>query len=137
MATVDAGLAKPGLQVLVADDDAMVQGLIVMILRRLGHAGVVVDDGTKALACLAERTFDVVMLDVMMPIMDGMATLAALRRAEAARPGCVRQRVIMVTGHADPGDAAKLISAGADGHIAKPVNIQQFQAELSRVMQLH
>ena len=84
-------------QVLVADDDLIIRRMIVMLLNRLGHAGVVVEDGSKALACLAERSFDVILLDVMMPSMDGMATLAAFRRAEAARAQGQRQRIIMVT----------------------------------------
>jgi CheY-like chemotaxis protein len=127
---------KPSLQVLVADDDHMMRRIVVLLLNRLGHAGVVVDDGAKALACLAQRSFDIVMLDVMMPTLDGIATLAAIRRAEAALPGRARQRVIMVTGHAEPGDRERLLKAGADGHITKPVDPNQFQRELTRVLQL-
>lgn len=122
------------LTILVADDDEYVQQATVLMLKTLGHSGVMVDDGAKAIACLAQRQFDVVLLDVMMPVMDGLETLAAIRRQEDT--GSQRQRIIMVTGHAAPGDMARLMQAGADGYVAKPIRVEGLQAELLRVAQL-
>jgi CheY-like chemotaxis protein len=136
MAFASIASASP-MHLLVADDDVVVQRLIIMHLHSLGHAGVVVGDGVQALACLRQRVFDIVMLDVMMPALDGLATLAAIRRAEAATPGQPRQRVIMVTAHCDSRDIDRLIAAGADGHIAKPLNTAQFKSELARVQQTY
>jgi CheY-like chemotaxis protein len=135
MEIVTRSVPRLSLQVLVADDDILPQRVITLLLQRLGHAGVVVSDGAKALDCLAQRSFDVVLLDVMMPTLDGIATLAAIRRSETAQPQLTRQRVIMVTGHAEPSDRARLLNAGADGHITKPINAALFEAELIRVMQ--
>jgi len=110
----------------------MMQRLIVTLLKHAGHTGVVVNNGRQALACLAQRSFDVVLLDLVMPEMDGLETLAAIRQAENATG--YRQRIIMLTGHAEAGDAARLKQAGADGHVSKPVDATQLFAELARVL---
>ncbi|MDO8176988.1 MAG: response regulator [Undibacterium sp.] len=122
------------LSVLVADDDEFIQHATVIMLKNLGHSGAMVDDGAKALACLAQRRFDVVLLDVMMPVMDGLEVLAAIRRQE--RGTDQHQRIIMATGHAEPNDMARLSQAGADGYVAKPIDIERLQAELCRVAAL-
>lgn len=126
----------PVAQVLVADDSVLVQRSIATILRSQGHTGVVVADGQAALDCLAQRPFDVVMLDVSMPRLDGLQALAVIRRDEGLRADLRRQRVIMVTGHAEPGDCDRLLQAGADGYVAKPVQPQALITELRRVLAL-
>ncbi len=120
------------LRILVADDDEFMRMLIITILKKLGHTGVVVDDGKKLLACLAERQFDVLLIDVMMPVLDGLATVAAIRRQEMVSGG--HQRIIMATAHTEPRDRARLIEAGADGYVTKPILPDQLQQELQRVM---
>jgi len=120
------------LNLLVADDDVFVRGLIIDLLQGLGHSGVAVDNGKKALDCLAKRAFDAVLLDVMMPVMDGLETLAAIRAHEASHGGHLP--IIMVTGHAEPGDEAKLKRAGADGYVTKPINGASVKNELTRVL---
>jgi CheY-like chemotaxis protein len=124
----------PALKILVADDDEFLQRLAILLLQDLGYSGVVVDNGEKVLACLAQRRFDVVLLDIMMPVMDGMATLAAIRRQEKIKGG--HQLVIMATAHNGPNDRARLAEAGADGYVAKPFSIVQLRTELQRVIAL-
>ena len=97
-----------------------------------GHTGVVVGDGEKALKCLAKLKFDVVLMDVMMPVMDGIAALAALREQEQSQGG--HMPVIMATSHNEPGDAARFKRAGADGYLPKPIDIDQLKAELGRFL---
>ncbi|WP_422959811.1 response regulator [Undibacterium sp. Xuan67W] len=116
---------------LVVDDDYFMQRMAVMVLEALGHTGVVVDDGQKALDCLSKRRFDVVLMDVMMPVMDGLEALAAIREHEH---GAKRQRIIMVTGHAESTDRIRLQQAGADGYVSKPIDVEQLRCELDRVM---
>lgn len=125
--------AKPRveLRILLADDDEFMQQGVIIMLQSLGHTGVAVDNGAKVLACLAQRSFDIVLLDIMMPEMDGLACLAAIRQSE--RLSGQHQRIIMLTGHAEPGDAQRLKNRGADGYIAKPLNITKLKAELARV----
>jgi CheY-like chemotaxis protein len=121
-------------KVLIAEDNTINQRLAIGMLTALGHTGVVVGDGDKALKCLGKLQFDVVLMDVMMPVMDGLEALAAIRAQEAAQGG--HQRIIMATAHTEPGDKSRFKQAGADGYIAKPLQIEQLQAELDRVFAL-
>ena len=116
------------LKVLIAEDNIINQRIAVGLLSELGHTGVVVGDGDKALRCLAKLKFDVVLMDVMMPVMDGLAALQALREKEQSDG--TRLPVIMATAHTEPGDAARFRRAGADGYLAKPLEIDQLRAEL-------
>jgi CheY-like chemotaxis protein len=124
--------AGKALKVLVAEDNIINQRLVIGMLGTLGHTGVVVGDGEKALKCLSKLKFDVVLMDVMMPVMDGLGALAAIRAQEQAQGGHLP--VIMATAHTEPGDAAKFKRAGADGYVAKPIEIEHLQAELKRVV---
>lgn len=130
--TLSSGSSSRQLKVLVAEDNIINQRLAVGMLNALGHTGVVVGDGEKALKCLAKLKFDVVLMDVMMPVMDGVQALAAIRAEEAAQGG--RLPVIMATAHAEPGDAARFKRAGADGYVAKPLEIERLKTELHRVI---
>lgn len=125
--------ARPGrsLKVLVADDNIINQRVATAILSALGHTGVVVSDGEKALRCLAALKFDVVLMDVTMPVMDGLQAVAAIRDRERANGK--HQTVIMCTSHAEPGDDVRFMSAGADGYIAKPISAEHLNAELQRL----
>ena len=120
------------LKVLVAEDNIINQRLLVGLLGQLGHTGMVVNDGEKALKCLAKMRVDLVLMDVMMPNMDGLQALAAIRAKEAAEGGHLP--VIMATAHDEPGDAARFKRAGADGYLTKPLDLQRLQSEISRVL---
>lgn len=120
------------LKVLVVEDNIINQRLAVGLLHELGHTGVVVGDGEKALRCLAKLKFDVVLMDVMMPVMDGMEALIAIRTQEQTQGGHLP--VVMATAHTEPGDAGRFKRAGADGYVAKPLEIGPLKAELHRVI---
>lgn len=122
------------LRVLVADDNPVNLKIMVSALRGLGHTGVVVNDGEKALRCMAGLSFDLVLLDVSMPVMDGLETLAAIRAQEQA--GRPHVPVIMVTAHDLPGDRESFLRRGADGYVCKPVEASQLDAEIRRVFAL-
>jgi CheY-like chemotaxis protein len=123
--------AVRGLKVLVAEDNTINQRLVTGMLTTLGHTGVVVGDGAKALKCLSKLAFDVVLMDVMMPNMDGLEALATIRAQELASGAHLP--VIMATAHAEPGDKSRFKQAGADGYVAKPLEIDKLQAELLKV----
>ena len=123
---------RRALKVLVAEDNIINQRLAIGMLKQLGHTGVVVGDGEKALKCLAQLQFDLVLMDVMMPNMDGLEALAALRAQEQATGA--HMPVIMATAHTEPGDKSKFKQAGADGYVAKPVELEALNAEIKRVI---
>ena len=130
MNAVAAPPARP-LKVLVADDNIINQRVATAILSTLGHTGVVVNDGEKALRCLDALKFDVVLMDVMMPVMDGLQAVAAIRDKEQSTGK--HQTIIMCTSHAEPCDGVRFVNAGADGYIAKPISADQLNAELQRL----
>jgi CheY-like chemotaxis protein len=121
-----------GLKVLVAEDNIINQRLVVGLLTQLGHTGMVVNDGAKALKCLSKMKVDLVLMDVMMPNMDGLEALVAIRALEATQGGHLP--VIMATAHDEPGDAARFKRSGADGYLTKPLEIGRLQSEISRVL---
>ncbi|RFO98192.1 hypothetical protein DIC66_05620 [Rhodoferax lacus] len=125
---------SPGrpLKVLVAEDNIINQRLVVGLLTQLGYTGMVVSDGEKALKCLSKMRVDLVLMDVMMPNMDGLQALAAIRAKEAVEGGHLP--VIMATSHDEPGDAARFKKAGSDGYLAKPLELTRLQSEISRVL---
>lgn len=107
-----------GLHVLVVDDDPLNLRIAARLLRELGHHGALVNDGAKALKLADTQAFDVVLLDVNMPGMNGQDTLVALR---SLVPQGRRLPVLMVSGHADPGTQAHFLAHGADGFLTKPL----------------
>jgi CheY-like chemotaxis protein len=123
------------LKVLVAEDNIINQRLVVALLQQLGHTGMVVNDGEKALKCLAKIKVDLVLMDVMMPNMDGLQALAAIREQEAHTGAHLP--IIMATAHDEPGEAGRYKRAGADGYLAKPLDLDRLKSEISRVLAPH
>ena len=115
-------------QVLIADDDPLVRHILAMQAVACGAECTQVDNGLQALACLRQRRYDLVILDVMMPELDGMATLARLRRLPDAPP------VLMATGHLDPLIEQRLAAAGAAGWLSKPLQIDEVRHTLRRFL---
>jgi two-component system sensor histidine kinase/response regulator len=120
------------LKILVAEDNTINQRIAIGLLTKLGHTGVVVGDGEKALKCLSQLKFDAVLMDVMMPVMDGLEAITRIRAKEAQGGGHLP--IIMATAHTEPGDAERFIQAGADGYVAKPMELAALRAELQRVL---
>lgn len=120
------------LRMLVADDNPVNQKLMFAALKTLGHTGVVVNDGDKVLRCLAQLPFDMVLLDVQMPVVDGLQALAEIRAQEAA--GKPHLPVIMVTANDLPGDRLRFMQKGADGYVTKPVDVDVLDKEIKRVL---
>jgi two-component system sensor histidine kinase/response regulator len=108
------------LRVLVAEDNVVNQRLITRLLERGGHAVEVAADGRAALEAIEHTRFDLVLMDVQMPEMDGLEATRVIREREGEDgPHLV---VIAMTAHAMKGDRERCIAAGMDGYVAKPVD---------------
>jgi CheY-like chemotaxis protein len=117
------------LRVLVAEDNPVNQVLMVRILEKHGHLVVIAEDGRAALAAVAAGPFDVALMDVQMPELDGFQVTAAIREQER---GTGRHLpIIALTAHAMRGDRERCLSAGMDGYLAKPIHA----ADLYRTLQ--
>jgi CheY-like chemotaxis protein len=117
---------------LVADDNPVNLRVATRVLRDMGHSGVLVTDGEKALKALEAQPFDVALMDVTMPQLDGISAVAEIRKRE--KQGARRTPVIMVTAFDMPSDRARFLAAGADGYLAKPLERTALEAELQRVL---
>jgi CheY-like chemotaxis protein len=114
-------------RVLVVDDDAMNLRFAARLLRELGHSGALASDGRKALRLIDEQPFDLVLLDINMPGMNGQDTLKALR----ARPG-KRLPVLMVSGLGDDDTRRHFSALGADGLLVKPLEAVPLSQAIAR-----
>jgi len=121
---------EPGssLRVLLAEDNRVNQRLVVRLLEKRGHSVAVAGNGLEALAALKKETFDLVLMDVQMPEMDGMEATAAIREEEKASGE--HQMIIALTAHAMKGDREKCLSVGMDGYLTKPIRPQELDEVL-------
>ncbi|MFO0930369.1 MAG: response regulator [Gemmataceae bacterium] len=119
------------LRLLLAEDNEVNQKLAVRLLEKRGHTVAVVGTGTAALAALAREPFDVVLMDVQMPEMDGIEATAAVRRREQTTGGHVP--IIAMTAHAMKGDRERCLEVGMDGYVAKPLQPSELFETVERL----
>jgi signal transduction histidine kinase/CheY-like chemotaxis protein len=111
------------LQVLLAEDNPVNQQLAVELLNMRGHSVKVAVNGVEVLAALDKETFDVVLMDVNMPEMDGFQTTAAIREREKKSGGHLP--IIAITGFAMKGDRERCLAAGMDAYLCKPIRSKE------------
>jgi two-component system, sensor histidine kinase and response regulator len=107
------------LRVLLGEDNLVNQKLAVRVLQKEGHAVVVANTGREVLGILGEQPFDLVLMDVEMPEMDGLEATTTIRRKEAATGTHVP--IIAMTAYAMNGDRERCLAAGMDGYVSKPI----------------
>jgi two-component system sensor histidine kinase/response regulator len=113
---------QPPLRILLAEDNLVNQKLTIRLLEKRGHTVVVVKTGKEALAAWKGESFDVILMDVQMPEMDGFEATSAIREAERITGG--HTPIIAMTAHAMTGDRQRCLTAGMDGYISKPIQVQ-------------
>ncbi len=128
-----APAAEPvgSLNVLVVEDNAVNRMIAVRLLEMRGHRAEVASDGQEALKAVASRRFDLILMDIQMPEMDGFQATAAIRRQEA--PG-QRVPILALTAHAMKGDRERCLDAGMDGYLSKPVQAAELCAAIENAM---
>jgi PAS domain S-box-containing protein len=119
------------LSVLLAEDNLVNQRLVVRLLEKRGHRVVVAGTGLEALQALEKESFDLVLMDVQMPEMDGLEATAAIRRRE--KSSGLHQPVVALTAHAMKGDREKCLAAGMEGYLTKPIRPQ----ELDQLLEIY
>jgi CheY-like chemotaxis protein len=115
-----AEVAAGALRVLIADDNALNQNLLKRLVVKLGHTADVVSNGREAVAAVAQQPYDALLMDVLMPEMDGLAAAEAICRRW---PRGSRPRLIALTAMAGPGDEERCLQAGFDDYMSKPVRM--------------
>ena len=119
-------------RVLVVEDNLVNQTLALRVLEKRGYEVTVAGDGQAALNELQKGTFDVVLMDVEMPVMDGLQATAAIREREKADGG--HTPIIAMTAHALKGDAERFIAGGMDAYVSKPIRTGELFATMERVL---
>jgi signal transduction histidine kinase/DNA-binding response OmpR family regulator len=119
------------LSVLLAEDNLVNQRLVVRLLEKRGHRVVVAGTGLEALQALEKESFDLVLMDVQMPEMDGLEATTAIREKEKSSGR--HQPVVALTAHAMKGDREKCMAGGMDGYLSKPIRPQ----ELDQLLEIY
>jgi signal transduction histidine kinase/CheY-like chemotaxis protein len=126
----ELGGASRGLRVLIVDDNTANQKVALWMLAKMGARADAVANGQEALAALAQIRYDVVLMDVQMPVMDGFEATTEIRRREMG--GTRRVPVIAMTAHAIEGYRERCLAGGMDDYISKPIDAEALLTALSR-----
>ena len=116
-------------RLLLAEDNATIQILVTSVLEMAGHEVVLVENGADAVSAVQTGTFDLVLMDLHMPVMDGLEATRRIRSAEGGR----RTPVVALTANATSDDLERCRAAGMDGFLAKPIDLDQLLATINRL----
>ena len=125
----------PLLRILFAEDDPINTIYGTSLLKKLGHDVVTVVNGRDCLAALEDGKFDLVLMDIQMPIMNGEDAQREIRRYEQGTS--YHQPVIALTAYALRGDKERFLEEGFDGYVSKPFDIKELMYEMKRVMSMN
>jgi two-component system, sensor histidine kinase and response regulator len=121
------------LHILIAEDNAVNRKFACRLLEKLGHRVTAVENGQEVLEQLDREPVDLVLMDMLMPVLDGYAATARIRAREQQQGG--RLPIIAVTANAMPGDRERCMATGMDGYVAKPLKRELLKSEIARVWQ--
>ena len=119
-------------RILLAEDNAVNQMLAVRLLEKRGYKVSVTGNGREALEKLEKESFDVVLMDIQMPEMDGFEATAAIREKEKLTGAHIP--IVAMTANALKGDEQKCLQAGMDGYISKPIQTKELIATIERLV---
>jgi signal transduction histidine kinase/DNA-binding response OmpR family regulator len=120
------------LHILLAEDNRVNQTVATKTLEKMGHSVVVANNGSEALSMLATRSFDLVLMDIQMPEMDGLTATRMVREREKQTQ--VHIPIIAMTAHAMTGDRERCLNAGMDGYVSKPINSTKLAQAIASIV---
>jgi two-component system, sensor histidine kinase and response regulator len=119
----------------LAEDEVVNQKVAARLLEKRGHSVVVVGDGAQALAAFSHEVFDVILMDVQMPVMNGYEATRAIRKREQSMDS--HTPIVALTAHAMKGDREICLEGGMDSYLAKPIRVEELIAVLASVGPVH
>ena len=120
-------LSNPELKILLTEDNITNQFVATKILNKLGYKPDVANNGKEAVRMVQEKQYDIILMDVRMPEMDGLEATRTIRRELAIQPA-----IIAVTANAIQGDKEECLSAGMDDYISKPIRVEDVKRMLEK-----
>jgi PAS domain S-box-containing protein len=125
----DHAPARAGLRVLLAEDNRLNQRVALRLLQRMGYAADVAADGSEVLALQQQQPYDVILMDVQMPEMDGIQATHHIRHS---LPAHAQPYIIALTAHALQGDRERMLAEGMDDYLSKPIRTEELESALAR-----
>ena len=119
------------LRILLAEDNVVNQKLAMHLLAKMGHEVTLAVNGGEALDSASREEFDLILMDIQMPVMSGMEAAGKIREWESKTGAHVP--IIAMTAHAMTGDAEKFLKAGMDGYVSKPIQVELLRSEIKRL----
>ncbi|HBN08347.1 MAG TPA: hypothetical protein DD435_06790 [Cyanobacteria bacterium UBA8530] len=129
----DESFSLPSLNILLAEDNTINQKMAIRMLAKRNHTVTLARDGQEAVDLWRENSFDLILMDIQMPNLDGFEATAAIRESE--KNGGGHCAIVAVTANALKGDREKCLAAGMDGYVAKPLSSEALFEEISRVLE--
>jgi signal transduction histidine kinase/ActR/RegA family two-component response regulator len=124
-----------GLQVLLAEDNPINQKLAIRLLEQRGFVVTLANNGLEAVGLWRQNRYDLILMDLMMPEMDGLEATRLIRGDEENRPRPTP--IIAMTANAMEGDRERCLESGMDGYVAKPIKVSELTSEIARCISLH
>jgi two-component system, sensor histidine kinase and response regulator len=121
-----------GLRILLAEDNPVNQAVATRLLEKLGHSLMLAHNGKEALSLLSTHPFDLLLIDIQMPEMDGLTATRRIREKEGSTS--IHLPIVAMTAHAMSGDRELCIEAGMDGYISKPINLPRLEEAITSAM---
>jgi signal transduction histidine kinase/DNA-binding response OmpR family regulator/HPt (histidine-containing phosphotransfer) domain-containing protein len=130
-AVVSGNKAAGGFRILLAEDNAVNQEVAQQMLQKRGHTVTIASNGREALKLVAQSEFDLILMDIQMPEMDGFQATAAIREME--KKGSRRTPIVAMTAHAMKGDRERCLESGMDGYVSKPVQSKMLYETIENI----
>jgi PAS domain S-box-containing protein len=122
------------LRILLAEDNAVNQKLAIRLLEKMGHGVTLAGNGKEAVAQAQRKLFDLILMDIQMPVMGGVQATQLIRQAQQETGRSAP--IVAMTAHAMTGDREKYLAAGMDGYVSKPIRTEALRDEITRVVRL-
>ena len=132
---VKLGDERQGLRILAAEDNAINQTVLRALLQPMGLEPTIVENGARAVEAWQKQRFDIVLMDVQMPVLDGLEATREIRRRELEL-GLAATPIIALTSNVLRHQVEACFEAGMDGHLAKPIQIEKLFATLQAAYEL-